>query len=218
MRTWLRMIFLSGVLSAAGANADTRGPGWEFGADLLYQDSNDLTFDGGTTANIDEDFGIALQFGYRFNSRWELNFAFDWQTIDYDATLVSGLLPNLSVDISGDLEIFTPRMNGVFNFIDGPLTPYVTAGIGWNFIDTNIPTSRVQVGCWWDPWWGYICTPYQSTKSTDAFEYSAGVGLRWDATPGLSMRFGYEKHWMDLSGNIGTEGFDQLKLGAYYRY
>ena len=37
-----------------------------------------------------------------------------------------------------------------FNFLEGDLTPYVTGGVGWSFIDTNIPDAppqtRVLVG------------------------------------------------------------------------
>src|SRR6187431_1649456 len=168
------------LATAHAQNNNKRGPGWDFGADVIYQDSTDLTFEGGSTVALDDDLGIALTFGYRFNDHFELAFALDWQAMDYEATLQSGLTPNLSIDVSGDLETFTPRVWANYNFMEGPITPFVNAGIGWSFVDTNIPTSRVQVGCWWDPWWGYICTPYQSTKSIDDFVYQLGVGGRWD--------------------------------------
>jgi len=43
-------------------------------------------------------------------------------------------------------------------------------------------------GCWWDPWLGYICTPCQSTRTSNEFSYQAGVGLRWDVSTAMSLR------------------------------
>jgi opacity protein-like surface antigen len=206
------------VPAVAAAQGDTRGEGWEFGADVIYQDSTDLTFNGGSQASLDDDWGIALNFAYRFNDRLELGFSLDWQSIDYTATLQSAQIPSLRIDVDGDMESFTPRGWVNYNFLPGPVTPYLTGGAGWSFVDTNIPTSRVQVGCWWDPWWGQICTPYQSTKSIDDLVYHLGAGVRWDVSPGYTLRLAYEKHWFDYGNATSTPDFDQFKLGIAFRY
>jgi opacity protein-like surface antigen len=196
----------------------SRGPGWEFGVDGVYQDSSDLSFDGGSKVSVDSDFGLTLVAGYRLNSRLEVSFSFDWQQADYSATIQSADVPGLSADVHGDYEAFTPRANVNYNFLDGPITPYVTGGIGWTFVDTNIPEGRVQVGCWWDPWYGEICVPVQDTHSVDGFAYQLGVGVRWDSSRAFSMRLAYEKHWYDFDNASSTPDFDQLKLGLIWRY
>ena len=106
---------------------------------------------------------------------------------------------------------------GVFNFVDGPLTPFIAVGAGWSWIDTNIPTGSVQVGCWWDPWWGQVCAPYQNTKSVDGFRYSGGLGVRWDVGAG-SLRASWEMHWLDLDNASSTPQFDQFRLGYTWRF
>lgn len=213
---------LAGGLANAQSN-NSRGPGWEFGADVIYQDSQDIDFDGGSSASLDDDFGIAIIFGYRFSDKLELQFGLDWNDVDYDATLqtTSNATPPVplgSVGVNGTLEAFTPRASINYNFSSGPIAPYVSAGIGWSFIDTNIPEGRPQNVCWWDPWWGYVCGAVQDTRSVDAFEYQLGVGLRWDVGPSFSLRFGYEKHWLDLGEADGTPDFDQLRAGIALRY
>jgi opacity protein-like surface antigen len=105
-----------------------------------------------------------------------------------------------------------------FNFIDGPITPYVTGSIGYAFIDTNIPNGPAQGGCWWDPWYGQICGTWQPTKSVDEFTYSAGLGVRWDINNASTMRFAYEKHWIDVSSATSTPNFDQFKIGFSFQY
>ncbi len=198
------------------AHAD-RGVGWEFGGELIYQDSKSWNSDGGSSASLDSDLGVALTFGYRFSEKLELTFGLDWNNIDYKAHVVKADPPlaGSSVNIDGTLEAFTPRVGVNFNFIDGPITPYVTALIGYSFIDTNIPNGPPVSGCYWDPWYGQICGTWQDTRTTDKFMYGAGVGVRWDVNSAWSMRFGYEKHWVDANG---SPDFDQLKLGVSVMY
>jgi opacity protein-like surface antigen len=195
-----------------------RGPGWEFGVDGVYQDSADWSFDGGSSVRVDSDLSLTLTAGYRFNSHLELSFALDWQKADYDATIQSADLPGLSVDVSGDYESFTPRANVSYNFLDGSITPFVTGGIGWSFIDTNIPNGRPTTGCWWDPWYGQVCATVQDTRSVDGFTYQLGAGVRWDVSNGFSLRFAYEKHWYDFDNASGTPDLDEFKLGVVFRY
>jgi opacity protein-like surface antigen len=199
---------------AAYADRDT---GWEFGGELIYQDSVDFDSDGGSSASLDSDLGIALTFGYRISERLELTFGLDWNNIDYTADLVAdppiGNITGVSVD--GELEAFTPRVGVNFNFLEGPITPYVSGMIGYAFIDTNIPNGPPQTGCWWDPWYGQICGTWQDTRSTEDFVYGAGVGVRWDVNDAWSMRFGYDKRWIDSNG---SPDLDQIKLGVTVMY
>lgn len=217
-------LIAGGLLASGLASAQSdRGPGWEFGADLIYQLSQDIDFKGGSSVSLDDDFGLAITFGYRFSDKLELQFGLDWNDVDYDATLQSTTNTNPpislgSVGVSGTLEAFTPRAAVNYNFLSGPITPYVSGGIGWSFIDTNIPEGRPQSVCWWDPWWGYVCGNVQDTKSVDAFEYQIGVGLRWDLGPGYTLRFAYEKHWLDLDEADSTPDIDQFRVGISYRY
>ena len=209
---------LAAISSPAWAQSSNRDTGWEYGADLVYLSSTDVDFRGGSTADIEDDFAVAFVFGYRFNPKLEVAFALDYQSVDYDATIQSADTPGLAVDVTGEYESFTPRANVNYNFLDSDLTPYVTGGIGWSFIDTNIPEGRVEIGCWWDPWYGEICVPVQDTRSADGFTYQLGGGVRWDASSNWSMRLGYEKHWYDFENASGTPDFDQFKLGVVFRY
>src|SRR5215510_12567716 len=130
------------ALWSGSALAD-RGVGWDWGADLIWQDSTDLGFDGGSSASLDDDLSVALTFGYRFNNRLELTFGLDWNTVDYNVHVAGAPLPGggtgLGFTASGDLESFTPRVGANFNFLEGDITPYISGSIGWAFIDTNIP-------------------------------------------------------------------------------
>jgi opacity protein-like surface antigen len=213
------MTLILSTLCSAPAFGD-REPGWDFGGELLWQDAQDVGFEGGSSAAIDDDLGIALTFGYRFNSRLELIFGLDWNEVDYDFEVIEDSpLPGVQgFSGTGDLETWTPRVGVNFNFMETDLTPFVTAGVGWAFIDTNIPDAPPQTSCWWDPWYGYWCGTFQSTRSIDELTYNAGLGARWDVGDTITLRLAYEKHWIDVESASSTPDFDQLKFGVSARY
>jgi opacity protein-like surface antigen len=212
----MSLVAASVALSSVAFGQHTSGTGWEAGVDVVFQGSKTLHFDGGTNANLDSDTGVSFTFGYRYSPHLEAQFALDWQNVAYDANLVT--TPGSSVNARGDYQAFTPRANIVFNFVDQPLTPFVLAGIGYSFIDTNIPAGRPVSGCWWDPWYGYICGSAQPTHSVNGFAFQVGVGARWDITELWSLRAAYERHWVDLGSNGGTPFLDTGKVGFTYRF
>jgi opacity protein-like surface antigen len=197
------------------------GTGYSFGFEAIYQDSTDISGRAGSTASIDDDLGFALTFGYRFNPNLELEFGLDWASVDYNASVQCADPPCLfdSIDVRGEYEYFTPRVN--LNYYINPggqLVPYIRAGIGYAFIDTNIPTGQVEVGCWWDPFYGQICTGYQDTASLDDFAYQLGIGVLWKFSRGYGLRLGYEKQWIDFGQTSSTPDFDQIRLGIVFMY
>src|SRR3954469_6981230 len=70
-------------LLSTGAQAQSRGEGWEFGGDVVYQMSQDFNGDNGTEVNFSDEFGLSLDAGYRFNDRFEVHFGLDWSSIGY---------------------------------------------------------------------------------------------------------------------------------------
>jgi opacity protein-like surface antigen len=197
------------------AHAQEREPGWEFGAHLLYMSNADVGFRGGSSVATDDEVGVSISIGYRFNSRFELQLDLDSYSVDYDVWIVSE--SNAPFRGRGTLDTISPRLNATFNFLDGPLTPYVTVGIGWSFIDTNIPEGPPYLDCFWDPWWGRICERRQDTRTVDELTYAAGLGLRWDLSPRFTLRLGYDKKWIDFDQARSTPDFDQFKVGVMFR-
>ena len=48
------------LLLCSGVALADRQPGWDFGGELLYQFSQDVDFEGGSKADLDDDLGLAL--------------------------------------------------------------------------------------------------------------------------------------------------------------
>jgi opacity protein-like surface antigen len=85
-------------------------------------------------------------------------------------------------------------------------------------VDTNIATEPPQTGCWWDPWWGYVCTTFQDTKTIDGFTYEVGLGARYDFNESFSLSGSYRKTWHDWDHADGAVDIDTAILSFGYKF
>jgi opacity protein-like surface antigen len=158
---------LAVLAGATAADAQYREDRWEFSLGTFYQLGTTVDGEEGTGLDTDNDFGFALGGGFNFTDRLATTFGLQWAGVGYDATALDEDLE--PVDISGKYDSFTLSANLVYYLSDGPLSPYVGAGVGWTWIDTRIPNGPPYTWCWWDPWWGYVCsTSYPTDRRSRA--------------------------------------------------
>lgn len=191
---------------------------WEVLLAPQYTLSKNLGFDGGTTAKINDTWGFGLQVGYNFNEHWNLAGIFSWSNPDYQA-VVQPAAGNSSParSISGTLQTNTFALGVTYNILAGPLTPYVDTNVGGTYVHTDIAAGPPVAGCYWDPWFGYICGTAQPTKSDTFLSYGIGGGLRWDINNYFLVRGGVRQQWIDLS-NTATPGFWTFKLDLGFKF
>jgi len=209
----ITVVALAVVLLAGATTADAqyREGRWEFSLGTFYQLGTEVEAENGSTIDTSDDFGFTLGGGYNFSDRLATTFAFQWAGVGYDATGMDE--DGNDFDIRGKYDSFTLSANLVLNLADGPFVPYVGAGIGWTWLDTNIPSGPPTTGCWWDPWWGYVCYSSYPTETTDAFSYQALLGIRYEFDNDRTfLRLGYTSQWMNFSSASGTPRFDVVVL------
>ena len=203
-------LMLGLLVIATTASAQAREGRWDFTLGTSYQLGANLNFEGGSTIDTDDDFGFLLTTGYHISDRLETSFGLNWNSVGYDATVVQD--GGGTVGITGSYDSWAMSANLLFNLTDGPFVPFVGAGIGWTWIDTNIPNGLPTTGCWWDPWWGYVCYTSYPTAGTDSFSYQAMLGLRYEFNSSSFLRLMYGSKWMDLGDSNGTPRFDVIGL------
>jgi len=208
------LLTIATVAGAADLGPSYRGRQGKYEITLQprYIDSKTINFDGGTSIETDADLGFGFGFGYNFTNKFAMHGDWSWGSTNYRANIAtdnSGTPGRTTA--SGTLDFSTFALNLSYYFMDGPLTPFVMGGIGWTWVDSNIPSGLPQTGCWYDPWYGYICTSYQDTYAKDYFSYNLGVGGRWDVAPGFFLRGSIVWQWMDL-GTAGTTDFPGARL------
>jgi opacity protein-like surface antigen len=193
---------------------DLRHGQWE--ASLLVQGSGgtDITGENGSSIDVDDTFGWGFTIGWNMNANWNFSYKFTMNKPDYTAVIVpeqvEGEDPRDPRVIDYQMDKYAHALNATWHWFDGPLTPFLQAGIGYTTIDSGIPNQPPQTGCWWDPWWGYICDTFWSTYDTGEFAYNLGIGLRWDVNGALFMRGSYNREFFKVDS--GSLDFDTLTL------
>lgn len=170
----------------------------EYTIGAAYNFSDSFQGIGGSTLNLSSRTGIRVGIEYFTSSKLSLGFDATWVRPSYSAALVpeDG---SPDVEISHRASIFTGHLTGTYYLLENAFTPFVEAGLGWTYFDSNVSDGAPIVGCWWDPWWGYICSDFYSTYSATNFSYGAGVGLRWNFARDRAVNAGYR--WLEVEAD-----------------
>jgi len=208
----LCLILLAVISSNVQADFyDSRVKKWEFYLAPQITDSKDLQFENGATANLEQDSSLGFGVGYNLNSHIELALEFVSNDTNYTSTAIPEDPAESAVTSSGSIYTSTINFGFTFNFLTTPFTPYVTANLGSTYIDSGIYTGNVGTGCWWYPYWGYICGPVAQTYTSTELSYGAALGLRYDFNRKLYMKGEARKSFIDM-GNSNTPDFDTARL------
>jgi opacity protein-like surface antigen len=182
-----------------------------------YQPTTDVDFDGGTTAEFNSSTGFLIGLSYALSEHLEVGGNLSYDDRDVEAR-IAGDEPDEVFPARGSVETTGVMFDLSYYFLTGRIRPFVSAGAGWSFVDTNIPTSPPQVGCWWNPWYGYICQGFQDTKNVDGFAYQAGAGVNVRMTSSLSLSGSYRMNWVDYPKASGTPTFDAIQLILHWAF
>ena len=190
---------------------------WEIlgGANLAGSGSGG--FQGGTRVDVDSGAGFMLGVAYHYNDHLQFAANATFDSKDYSAS-VAGEDPGDTFRIKGSMDTTALMFDAAYNILTGPLTPYVSAGLGYTWVDTNLATAPPEIGCWWNPWWGYVCTTWQKTKNVDGFAYELGAGVRWDFNDAFSLNGGYTMRWLSFDNATSTPSFDAIQLNVGWKF
>ncbi len=196
---------LAAVFAASASGFENnRARTWEFYIGPQFIGGKTLKFDGGAEAHINDMASLLFGFGYNFDEHFALGATFSSTSANYKGTSVP--------ENGGDPETFASNMytssfniTATYNFVEGPFTPYVVANLGTTYIDSGIKTGKEHEGCWWDPWWGYICAPYASTYTANKLNYGAQLGVRYDFGNSVFLKAGIGLDYIDLDTHNGKD-------------
>jgi opacity protein-like surface antigen len=211
-------LFLSLVPALAVAQ-DYRKDQWEFYFSPVFTEGKKYNFEGGSTLKTDTGYG----FGFGLNKNLSPNLALGgeliWGSANYRATVQPGTNNNLrEQNINGYIETYTVRFSGTYNVLKGNFTPFVTGGLGWTYIDTNIPAGLPQNVCWYYPYYGQVCGVYTPTQATTRFSYNAGAGVRYDFNRSFFGRAWVNAQSVDFGGNYGGTYWTQARIDLGFKF
>lgn len=208
------------VMAASAAHAQLMRPSertgyWDFTVQTRYSAAKDFDGRGGSKLELEDDLGWGFGVGYNLNERLEIGGFFSWRTIDYTATIADAVTPTSTTQYSGWLDTGNFAASAIFNLLPKAFTPYVQGTVGWAMVDTNIPAG-ISTGCWWDPWWGYICDTYATTYGEDGVAYSLGGGVSLQPSEIFFIRVGYDRMWIDMDDASDNADLFRVDVGFLY--
>ncbi len=198
-----------------GSGSDKRGT-WEWSLAAVVQDAEETGSSGGSRVDIDEAIGIGFGIGYYLSNRLVIGGDFEYLAPDYSATLI---------DDNGDITQFDHeltqlnlRFKGAFYLLEGPFSPYAELGAGWTYVDSNVADGPPIVGCWYHPWFGYICDGYYETFDETSFSYGGALGLRYRFQGGTILKLSYNHYEVDGSGDSPDPSLNAARLELAWNF
>jgi len=192
-----------------------RGGSWEFYLPFMYADTVNISGQNGSSVKVNGDYGMGFGFGYNLSENFQLGGIFGWNTRSYEATTVN--TDGTTRKYNNYMETTSLTLNGIYYILPGNITPFVSGNVGITYVDTNIPTGTGSTACWWDPWYGYVCSSYLPTKTENDVTYGVGVGVRADLNRQFALQFSFNRNWIDISKASGTPDFDTWRLDLLFR-
>lgn len=213
----LCLLALGAMLCASPATAERRAGDIDMTLGAASVFSETVGGVEGTSLKINSNTGIHAGIDYYLTNRLSVGFDMNWLQPRYTATLVPDD-GSPEVSISHRSTIFNGQFSAAYDLTDGPLTPFAEAGLGWTFFDSNVTDSDPIVGCWWDPFWGYICDAFYSTYNDTRFSYHATLGLRWDFATDMFAKASYRWLEADLSSASSNPVLEQALFELGWRF
>ena len=208
----IAMLIIALPVVSNAQNKSYRSDRWDVSLSAVFQDSKFIGSDAGSSIDVNSDTGFGINFAYNWNSRLAFGADFEFLNPSYSAILVDDTGAEDDLVINHKMSQFTGRLKASFNLLEGPFTPFVEGGIGWTNFDSNVADGPPQTGCWWHPYWGYICENYYRTFSDTMFSYGAGVGLRFEFGMGGFVKASYNYWEMDGLGAADDSAFTAARI------
>ena len=190
----LLLLFLLPLFALTPLYAQKERAGtWQVALTPHYSASKQLDFSNGNSIDLSGRTGWGFGVGYNFTNHFSLDLNFNSSNGSYNAqvTDVNGTRQH----INSNLYSNSVTLGVTYNILEGPFTPYLSANAGTTFVDSNIATGNIYIGCGYY----YYCGYYPETYTAVRFNLSAALGLRYDLPNGLFFKGAAQGSYVDYN-------------------
>ena len=215
-----------GAMAQMGRGGDVNASAgdWEFRIGPVFTESKNISFQGDSSVKLDSTTGVKIGTGWYVSPHLAIGMNFAWANTSFNGTVCSTSIacnaanpPSVHIE-NGHVDFSTLNFDGTYTFLDGPFKPFIVGGLGWQWLNTNIASAPPQTGCWWDPWWGYVCSTWQPTHGSSSFIYQVGGGLQFNFSRTFAVNVDYRYTWFELSHSTGTPALGSVELMFVWRF
>jgi len=217
------LLFMAPALSMAQGYGSGRAKTWDFSVAGIYQQEGSAGGQGGSSFDVDSAFGLGINVGYHLTDHFNISADFEFLRPDYKANIVEepfppdGSLPTVDT-IRHEMQQFNGRLKATYYFTDGPFVPYIEAGVGWTWLDSNIASGPPQGYCWWHPWYGYICDSFVETFDETELSYGGAVGLRYELPNSSFIKASYNLWELDTDSERTAPQLESFRIEYGWRF
>lgn len=209
---------LAGLLVLAPGHAAAQSNEWSL--NVFVVGSKNYQFEGGASARNDGGAGIGATLTRNLNDYFAVGADLSLSEFNYRARVAPGAgNAAAGFDTAGSMETAAARLHATWNLLARPVTPFLTAGVGVTFLDTNLESDPPAGGCWIYPWYGQVCSATAPSTTLARLSYGAAVGLRVE----LPQNQGFVRamvggEWVEFSEARSAVGWVQLRADFGLRF
>jgi opacity protein-like surface antigen len=194
---------------------DSRAGKWDVTFQLVHVPSETYGVEQGSSLSLKNRTGWGFGLAYNLNSHFALGFDLSWVDPRYTAVLIgeNAVGDPTEKTIEHRADIITGQLKGIWNVFKNDFTPYAEVTGGWTNVDSNVIATDTVPVCWWDPWWGWVCS--NSTYNDSNFSYGGGLGFRWDVGRSTLLKLSYNRMIIDNGRDPELDSI-KFEIGASY--
>lgn len=216
----LAALFGLAAMPALAEETPPRGGSNEYSLNLVVVGSKRYAFEGGASARNDGGVGIGGSLTRNLNNHLAVGVDATFSRFDYRASVAPGAAnAGAGFDTDADMETIALRLHATWYLLSGRATPFLTGGVGANFLDAEFSTNPPANACWVYPWYGQVCGAGAPSTTLTRLGYSAGAGFRLDL-PGQQgfLRLLVGGEWIHFSEALSTVGYVQVRADFGLRF
>jgi hypothetical protein len=216
----MRFLCLILLAFSTGAAAQPRG-GWnEWSLNLLAIVGSTDEFEGGAAARNDGGVGVGVSMARNLNNYFALGVEGTFAQTQYRATVAPGAgNAGAGFESHGTMESAALRLYATWNLLSTPVTPFLTAGAGVIFLDTDLTADPPANACWSYPWHGQVCSDKAPQGALARLTYTAGAGVRIDLPAKQGFVRGYVGgEWIEFAEALSAVATVQFRADFGLRF
>ena len=127
-------------VAARGSYIMTDDADWIFGSDF-----GPVPAGGNVISKFEDGYGVGVALGMKLPSRFRVEGELFWQENDIDSGRLGPVQLSVLGGLNGDVGVWGGMLNGYYDFLEGPLVPFIGLGVGYAQVDANVNLGDISV-------------------------------------------------------------------------
>lgn len=190
-------------VAARGSYIMTDDADWIFGSDF-----GPVPAGGNVISKFEDGYGVGVALGMKLPSRFRVEGELFWQENDIDSGRLGPVQLSVLGGLNGDVGVLGGMLNGYYDFLEGPLVPFIGLGVGYAQVDANVNLGDISV----------------IDDDDTVLAYQGILGVSYDFMPNLQGVLAYrylsldDPQFKDRAGGKVDMEYDSQSIDVGLRY